>query len=111
MAEPTALFIGRVPSAADADELRRVFSKYGEVVRCDVKRGTNLSYGFVEYGSPDHAAEALRECNGMTLLDEQIVVEFARAAARKREDNNCFSCGEVGTCRGLFSSPACLPAS
>ncbi|KAJ2797827.1 hypothetical protein H4R21_004167, partial [Coemansia helicoidea] len=96
MTTPTAqLFIGRLPGAADADELRRVFSKYGEVARCDVKRGTNLCYGFVEYSTPEQAAEALEQCNGMSLLGEQIVVEFARASARKREDNNCFSCGEV----------------
>ncbi|KAJ1729104.1 hypothetical protein LPJ61_003689 [Coemansia biformis] len=96
-AEPTAqLFIGRLSSAATASELERTFCKFGELVRCEVKRGTNMCYAFVEYSSPDHAAEALRKCNGMPVCGEDIVVQFARAAARKRDNNNCFRCGREG---------------
>ncbi|KAJ1964004.1 hypothetical protein GGI12_001697 [Dipsacomyces acuminosporus] len=92
----TQLFIGRLPREMRSSELERIFDKFGKLSRCDVKRGSNLSYGFIEYNDLNDAEDAIKECNGMSVQGERIVVEFAKGSARKRDDNTCFRCGQEG---------------
>ncbi|KAJ2395850.1 hypothetical protein GGI05_001390 [Coemansia sp. RSA 2603] len=97
MGGTTQLFVGRLPREMRSSELERIFEKHGKLSRCDVKQGNNLCYGFVEYDIFEDAEEALKQCNGMTVQGEQIVVEFAKGAARTRDDNTCFRCNKEGT--------------
>ncbi|KAJ2450674.1 hypothetical protein EV183_004127 [Coemansia sp. RSA 2336] len=90
------LFVGRLPRQVQSEDLEKIFEKYGKLSRCDVKRGVNSSYGFVEYVDASHAPNAMAECNGMTVEGETIVVEMATGAARKRNDSTCFRCGQEG---------------
>ncbi|KAJ1806815.1 hypothetical protein LPJ56_003413 [Coemansia sp. RSA 2599] len=56
----------------------------------------HLGYGFVEYEDVNDAEDAMKQCNGLSLQGERIVVEFAKGAARKRDDNTCFRCNQEG---------------
>ncbi|KAJ1720994.1 hypothetical protein LPJ53_004427 [Coemansia erecta] len=96
MGATTQLFVGRLPREMRSSELERIFEKHGKLSRCDVKQGNNLCYGFVEYDIFEDAEEALKKCNGMSIQGEQIVVEFAKGAARTRDDNTCFRCNKEG---------------
>ncbi|KAJ2809276.1 hypothetical protein H4R20_000271 [Coemansia guatemalensis] len=87
------LFVGRLPRNMEPSKLEDLFKEFGELSRCDVKHGVNLCYGFVEYSDSSNATKALEKCNGMTVDGEQIVVEIAKAPARKRDGNTCFRCG------------------
>ncbi|KAJ1747260.1 hypothetical protein LPJ79_005376 [Coemansia sp. RSA 1821] len=82
------LFVGRLPREVQSEDLEKIFEKFGKLSRCDVKRGVNSSYGFVEFADASHAPDAIAECNGMTVEGETIVVEMATGAARKRNDND-----------------------
>ncbi|KAJ2787917.1 hypothetical protein GGI15_000336 [Coemansia interrupta] len=93
MGATTQLFVGRLPREMRSSELERIFEKHGKLTRCDVKL---LGYGFVEYGIFEDAEEALKQCNGMSIHGENIVVEFAKGAARSRDDNTCFRCNKEG---------------
>ncbi|KAJ2012054.1 hypothetical protein IWW57_006432, partial [Coemansia sp. S610] len=53
-------------------------------------------YGFVEFDEIRDAEVALKECNGMDVRGERMVVEFAKGPARRRDDNSCFRCGQEG---------------
>jgi arginine/serine-rich splicing factor 4/5/6/arginine/serine-rich splicing factor 7 len=55
-------------------ELEDLFVKYGEIKRCEVKRG---GYGFVEFYRRSEAERALSE-DGTMLLGERIAVQFAK---------------------------------
>ncbi|PIA18919.1 hypothetical protein COEREDRAFT_38426 [Coemansia reversa NRRL 1564] len=90
------LFVGRLPRNMESSKLEDIFREFGELSRCDIKQGVNLSYGFVEYTDDACASKALEKCNGMTVDGEQIVVEIAKAPARKRDANTCFRCGNEG---------------
>ncbi|KAJ1873514.1 hypothetical protein LPJ55_002262 [Coemansia sp. RSA 990] len=81
------LFVGRLPREVQSEDLEKIFEKFGKLSRCDVKRGVNSSYGFVEFADASHAPDAIAECNGMTVEGETIVVEMATGAARKRNDS------------------------
>ncbi|KAJ2901185.1 hypothetical protein IWW38_000150 [Coemansia aciculifera] len=79
-----------------SEELEKIFAAYGKLSRCDVKRGVSLSYGFVEFDDLGDAEVAIKECNGMNVDGDRMVVEFAKRPARKRDDNSCFRCGQEG---------------
>lgn len=101
----TQLFVGRLPRDMRSSELEKVFTKYGNMSRCDVKRGSNLSYGFVEFDNLEDAEVAIRECNDMDFHGDRIIVEFAKGAARaKRENgsNTCFRCHQEGKVLVVF---------
>lgn len=108
------LFIGHLAPDCRVRDLESIFSKYGRLTRCDIKRG---GYGFVEYEDPRDAEDALRGCDGMRLLGERMVVEWARGPRNQpsssgynatsinhnrdkmvdgKEGNECFRCGGRG---------------
>ncbi|KAJ2483088.1 hypothetical protein IWW56_000608 [Coemansia sp. RSA 2131] len=90
------LFVGRLPRDTQSSELERIFEKYGKMSRCDVKRGVNSCYGFVEFAETNDAEDAIKQCNGMTVQGERIVVEMATGSAKRRNDSSCFRCGTEG---------------
>ncbi|KAJ2687871.1 hypothetical protein IWW39_002625 [Coemansia spiralis] len=96
MAATSHLFVGRLPREMSSEDLEKIFASYGKLSRCDVKRGASLGYGFVEFDEIRDAEVALKECNGMDVRGERMVVEFAKGPARRRDDNSCFRCGQEG---------------
>ncbi|EGF77309.1 hypothetical protein BATDEDRAFT_32353, partial [Batrachochytrium dendrobatidis JAM81] len=94
------LFIGRVPEDARSSDLEDIFRKYGKIIRCDVKHGASVSFGFVEYEDKRDAEEAVKagqetefEFNGAKMY-----VEWAKAGGRRggERSDGCFKCGETG---------------
>ncbi|KAJ2475311.1 hypothetical protein EV174_005324, partial [Coemansia sp. RSA 2320] len=94
MTATSLLFVGRLPREMSSGELEKIFEAYGKLSRCDVKRGTSLGYGFVEFGDVGDAEEAMKGCNGMDLHGERMVVEFAKGGDKKRDTNACFRCNQ-----------------
>ncbi|KAJ2732120.1 hypothetical protein IW152_004042 [Coemansia sp. BCRC 34962] len=101
MAATSHLFVGRLPREMSSEDLEKIFASYGKLSRCDVKRGASLGYGFVEFDEIRDAEMALKECNGMNVRGERMVVEFAKGPARRRDDNSCFRCGQEGIPRSF----------
>ncbi|KAI8870039.1 RNA-binding domain-containing protein, partial [Ramicandelaber brevisporus] len=91
------LFIGRLPSSCKVRDLQRAFESFGEIIHCDIKRGRDLSYGFVQFTTLESAQNAIRDMHNSTLLDHQIVVEMAEGRRRDKNTTGCFRCGEEGT--------------
>ncbi|KAI9307641.1 hypothetical protein BJ944DRAFT_261588 [Cunninghamella echinulata] len=91
-----ALFIGRLPPSIKDYDLEDIFSKYGKITRCDVKKGKSFSYGFVEYDNMDDAYDAMEETDGMDLDGVRIIVEKAKGHVRRSDERGCYNCGEEG---------------
>ncbi|KAH6575722.1 hypothetical protein BASA50_006352 [Batrachochytrium salamandrivorans] len=96
----SVLFVGRVPEDARSTDLEEIFHKYGKIIRCDVKHGASISFGFVEYEDKRDAEDALKagqeaefELNG-----SKMYVEWAKAGGRRggERSEGCFKCGESG---------------
>lgn len=83
----TRLFVGSLSWNTTDDQLKDFFAAAGNVVSANVvfDRETNRSkgFGFVEMGSEDEAAKAIKELNGKELDGRTIVV----SEARPREDS------------------------
>lgn len=76
------LFIGNIDWGATEDDLRTLFSKYGEleevVIVVDKFSNRSKGFGFVTFVNDDDAAKAMSELNGHELSGRELVVNEAR---------------------------------
>jgi RNA recognition motif-containing protein len=83
----TTLYVGNLPWTTKSDELREVFSGYGEVqdsrIITDRNTGRSRGFGFVEV-SDDDAEKMIAALNGSELGGRVITV----SEAKERNDNN-----------------------
>jgi len=81
MDQQNKLFIGSLPWAVTSDQLREMFSQYGEitdaVVISDRETGRSKGFGFVTFANADDAKKAL-EMDGKEIEGRTIVVNIAR---------------------------------
>ncbi|QQS18096.1 RNA-binding protein [Candidatus Saccharibacteria bacterium] len=83
----TKLFVGSLPWAIDDQQLKDLFSEFGEVAysKVIIDRDTNRSkgFGFVEFEDDAAAKAAIAKLDGSEMNGRNIVVN----EARPREDN------------------------
>ena len=76
------IYVGNLPYGLDRDELRNVFSAYGEVTaaRIVMDRETNKSkgFGFVEMPDDAQAKAAIEALNGSEISGRKAVINEAR---------------------------------
>ncbi|CTQ41253.1 Pre-mRNA-splicing factor srp2 [Babesia microti strain RI] len=68
---PCKVFVGNIPLDTTVDELKAVFEKCGELVKCDMRK----RFAFIEYHKPESASDALNQLNGYILHGEKIKVK------------------------------------
>lgn len=80
------LFVGGLPYSSQQDEIRDLFAQCGEVVSATIVRDrfTNQSrgFGFVEMGTEEQAADAIKKLNGTQLGGRTIIVNESRPKER-----------------------------
>ena len=78
----TNLIINYLPQTLTDDEFKSMFQSIGTLNSCKIirDRATNYSfgYGFVDYASPEHAANAIETLNGLQLQNKRIKVAYSR---------------------------------
>ena len=76
------LFVGSLSWNTTDQSLREFFSSVGNVVSAQVimdrQTGRSRGFGFVEYATEEEAEKAIKELNGQSLDDRNIVVNEAR---------------------------------
>ncbi|MFZ5643747.1 MAG: RNA recognition motif domain-containing protein [Bacillota bacterium] len=77
----TTLYVGNLPWATRAEDLKEVFSRYGQVtgarVITDRETGRSRGFGFVEVEEGD-AAQIIEALNGKDLNGRIITVNEAK---------------------------------
>jgi RNA recognition motif-containing protein len=86
------LFVGGLPYSVTSSELQEMFSKFGEVVSCDVitdrATGQSKGFGFVEMKDDKEADTAIEKLNDTEMDGRKIAVNVARPREeRPRSDN------------------------
>jgi len=75
------LFVANIAWSVTTEELRELFSRYGEIRQCVIvtDRGTGRSrgFGFVQMDSDDEAMIAIEELNGYVLGGRNLQVNEA----------------------------------
>jgi len=76
------LYAGNLPFSADANQLRSVFGKFGEVldavVISDRDTGRSRGFGFVEMANAEETQAAISGLNGSDLDGRQLTVNLAK---------------------------------
>lgn len=76
------LYVGNLTSSVNRNQLRELFSGYGNVV--DVKIVGDNAFGFVEMGTPEEAEAAKKSLNGYNLAGGALKVDEARPRNNNR---------------------------
>eukprot|EP01036_Dinobryon_divergens_P023998 gene23998-32403_t len=73
------VFVGKIaPDSVTEADLKDVFSKYGEVMKIDVKP----TYAFVFYDNPEECEAAIQYMDGQNVNGNIIIVQSARGTPR-----------------------------
>lgn len=76
------IYVGNLPYNVDRDELRELFSSYGEVsasrIVNDRESGRSKGFGFVEMPNADEANAAINALNGQEIGGRKVVINEAR---------------------------------
>ncbi|MDY6989656.1 MAG: RNA-binding protein [Thermodesulfobacteriota bacterium] len=79
------LFVGNlshcVAAAEETEQLRKLFSDYGEVEGVNIVKGKR--YGFVEMSNPSEAEKAKRELNDFEFNGSSLTVNEVRPPKRR----------------------------
>ena len=88
-ANPKKLFVGSLPFSASEDQLRGVFSPFGQIVELKliIDRFTGQSKGiaFIEFATEDEAKNAMKSLHESQMDGRSIVVNIAKPP-RPREE-------------------------
>jgi len=74
--QSSKLYVGNVSYTATADELKELFTQYGEVKQVNLMEGRG--YGFVEMSNAEEAAKAKDALNGQDFKGRTLKVDEAR---------------------------------
>ncbi|HEX5412726.1 MAG TPA: RNA-binding protein [Terriglobia bacterium] len=82
------LFVGNLPFTASEDELRDMFSAFGEVqqvrIMTDRDTGKSRGFAFVEIADDAAAAKAINELNGKEFGGRALTINEARPKPERR---------------------------
>ncbi len=81
------LYVGNLSYSVTKEMLEELFGKVGKVetvnIVTDRYSGLSRGFGFVEMANPNEASEAIKQLNGQTVADRQIIVNEARSDGKK----------------------------
>ncbi|KAF0989961.1 hypothetical protein HZS_6828 [Henneguya salminicola] len=88
------LIINYLPQHMNEAEVQSLFSTIGEVETCKLVRSKetkqSLGYAFVKYKNHEHASEAVKKLNKITLGNKVIKVSYARPSKPEIKDANLY---------------------
>ena len=81
------IYVGNLPYSVTDDELRDVFSDFGELVSAEVVKdkfsGQSKGFGFVEMPNNSEADQAIKALNDTDLKGRKLTVNEARPRAER----------------------------
>ncbi len=76
------IYVGNLDYNVNDQDLERFFAEYGTVssakIIIDKYNGRSKGFGFVEMNNEEEAQKAIKELNGATLENREMVVNEAR---------------------------------
>ncbi|QGU31742.1 RNA recognition motif domain-containing protein [Thermochromatium tepidum] len=81
------IYVGNLPYSVNDDELRSVFSQFGELVAAEVIRdkfsGQSKGFGFVDMPNKAEADAAIKALNETEMKGRKLTVNEARPRAER----------------------------
>ncbi|MFN6081907.1 MAG: RNA recognition motif domain-containing protein, partial [Bacteroidota bacterium] len=83
--------VGNLNWKASDNELKDLFSRYGEVTKVNIVKDKmtrrSKGYGFVEFASDSDANNAINELNGKEFMGRNLVVNQAKPRQERSENS------------------------
>lgn len=83
------IYVGNLNYKVNEDDLKNMFEEYGTVssakIIIDKYNGRSKGFGFIEMDDQDQAEQAIKELNGTSFKERDLVVNEARP---KKDYNN-----------------------
>ncbi|XP_067942651.1 tudor domain-containing protein 1-like isoform X2 [Watersipora subatra] len=82
------LYIRGVPQALNEEGIRNLFSKYGNIKSCRIRRtpNYNTNIAFVMMETVEQCSEAIHHLNGHKIGNDRLTIEFAKSSQEKEKD-------------------------
>ena len=81
------IYVGNLPYSVTDDELRDMFSEYGEIASAEVIKdkfsGQSKGFGFVDMPDNSDADKAIKELNDTPMGGRKLTVNEARPRAER----------------------------
>jgi RNA recognition motif-containing protein len=81
------IYVGNLPYSVTDDELREMFSEFGELASAEVIKdkysGQSKGFGFVDMPNGSEADEAIRSLNDQPIKGRKLTVNEARPRAER----------------------------
>ena len=72
------IYVGNLDNKVNEDDLKKIFEEYGNVLETkiitDKYSGKSKGFGFISMDNTIEANNAIKDLNGTTLKDNEIVV-------------------------------------
>lgn len=80
------LFVCKLNSVTQADDLEIIFSRFGKVKSCEVirdwKTGDSLQYAFIEFETEDACILAYSKMDSSLIDERRIKVDFSNSVSK-----------------------------
>jgi len=96
----TTIFVGGLDPNVTDDQLKQVFSQYGELVHVKIPVGKRC--GFVQFADRSCAEQALSNLNGTMLGGQSVRLSWGRSPSNKQSDQNQWGQGGQGGQGGSY---------
>ncbi len=93
--DENVLFVCKLNPLTKSEDLELIFSRFGEVKKCDVKKdyvtGDSLQYAFVEFADRKQCEEAYKKMQGVVVDGRRIHVDFSQSENKRFYNNKTSS--------------------
>lgn len=108
-APDNVLFVCKLNPLTEADDLKMIFSRFGDISSCEVIRdhrtGASLGYAFIEFARKEACEEAYRKMDNVLIDDRRIKVDFSQSLAKARLGHGSVGGGDKVGGRGDQGRP------
>ena len=88
--DPARIYIGRLPFDITENDLRNLFSKFGDIEDLSLSGGHLRKFGYLNFKDPSSSTRAIEEMDGYLLGHERISVDLAKPKG------SCYNCKREG---------------
>lgn len=92
MDQQNKIFIGNLPWSIKKDQLRELFSSFGDIVEAivieDQRTGRSKGFGFVTFATAESASAAVQEMHEKEIEGRKILVSIARPREERPQREN-----------------------
>jgi len=86
--EENVLFVCKLNPTTKSEDLKLIFSRFGDVTDCEVKRDPvtheSLQYAFVGFASKEQCEEAYKKMQDVMIDGRRIRVDFSQSEGKRR---------------------------